>query len=532
MRPLRYGWDGPPNEPFDLNPDAPDAPGLLAWWPALASRGSATTWRDLAGSNHLALNGGVEFTASGEMGWALGCDGSNDYAESAASDLFEAHSKGTVTAWVRFTAFATYNDVWSSWIPGTPDGLFLVVNASGQPYIQRYRAATGLNEAFRSTTSLSLNTWYHLAVTSNGSTWAMFVNGRPQTLVSDSGSNNGRWFSDLTVSGHKFRVGRTDTTYVTGQVAEVRIYDRAAPQSELAWQCDPMARWNLARALRQRPLWVYHAPPVSILLRGTAGGAGGTTATLQTSRRITGSAAGLAVTSATPQVSRRLVVTGGGASTGAGTLSVQRPLTGTAAGVGTSAGSCQLSRLCTGTSAGVGAVSGTPTFTRALSGRSSGSGATTAVPTISRSLSGSAAGVGATTAAVEIQRLLAGFSAGGSGTSGVFYKPPILLSALCAGVGGADGRVTVSRPLQAAGTGEGVVTGTLLLRRLLTGTAAGVGTTRGTLFSIAPRGPICYGGAVQIATSYGGTCTLRITYRGSVTIRTRYGGSVEICGDE
>jgi len=68
-----------------------------------------------------------------------------------------------------------------------------------------------------STTSVSSNTWYHLAVVRSGNTFSLYVNG-----VSESTATSSVVIADDT-SNLLIGVGDTGTTYLNGYIDDLRI---------------------------------------------------------------------------------------------------------------------------------------------------------------------------------------------------------------------------------------------------------------------------------------------------------------------
>lgn len=105
-RTQRGGWpySQPPNVPFVLNKGSPQAKGLVAWWPTLASRG-ANVLRDLAGRGiNGTFPGGANnpsWVTNSGMGSALLFDRSNDqYVNLDGSASLSITGELTHVAWI------------------------------------------------------------------------------------------------------------------------------------------------------------------------------------------------------------------------------------------------------------------------------------------------------------------------------------------------------------------------------------------------------------------------------------------------
>lgn len=69
------------------------------------------------------------------------------------------------------------------------------------------------------TTALTAGAWHHIVVESNGTGWAMWVNGVSQTMTRWDGfatANNGNWYGDVSGSNHGLSVGARFMSNVYG----------------------------------------------------------------------------------------------------------------------------------------------------------------------------------------------------------------------------------------------------------------------------------------------------------------------------
>jgi hypothetical protein len=66
---------------------------------------------------------------------------------------------------------------------------------------------------------VTLGAWHHIVVQSNGTAWAMWVNGVSQTMTRWDGfatANNGNWYGDVSGSDHSLSVGARFMSNVYG----------------------------------------------------------------------------------------------------------------------------------------------------------------------------------------------------------------------------------------------------------------------------------------------------------------------------
>lgn len=115
---------------------------------------------------------------------ALYLPGTNDYVKlSNSTDFNFGTNNFTIECWVRFTNLST----------GDPHNLFAYATAGGS--VQFYITDAGAIGVWAETSaislgsgSISLNTWYHVAIVRNGNTWIGYLDGTITGSVSDSRS--------------------------------------------------------------------------------------------------------------------------------------------------------------------------------------------------------------------------------------------------------------------------------------------------------------------------------------------------------
>ena len=172
----------------------------------------------------------VTFTANGnaqisttqsKFGGASGYfDGTGDSISTTTMTPFQFGTGDfTVECWVYITSIGTYNAIIDTRSSGSFDNLtFGVWNAynAGTLRLDHVSSYSGARLT-GSSTSVSLNTWTHIAWTRSGSTIACFVDGvKDATTVTNSGS--------LDSSGSTAYIGQViDPNYLTGYIDDLRI---------------------------------------------------------------------------------------------------------------------------------------------------------------------------------------------------------------------------------------------------------------------------------------------------------------------
>lgn len=186
--------------------------------------GSGSTLGDSAGENDGTIEGAT-WASSGKHGAALDFDGSDDSVvvpDAAALDLTDSL---TIEAWVK---------------PGEAEGgggvLVKGENSSGNSgymiHSKFFGKPAGIvadSGSFRSASgaeALQLETWTHLAFTSDGTDLRFYVDG--ELAETESAIDAAATEADLVI-GHNPVLGG----YFTGLIDEVRLYDQALSQSEV-----------------------------------------------------------------------------------------------------------------------------------------------------------------------------------------------------------------------------------------------------------------------------------------------------------
>jgi hypothetical protein len=187
--------------------------------------GTGTVLNDRSGSGNPGTISGAVWTASGHTGSALNFDGVNDWVTVVDAPELALANGMTLEAWVYPTAHADWR---TAFLKETPTGLsysLYTSNDASRP--AGYMNGGAGDEAAIGPTSLPLNTWSHVAVTYDGSTMRLFVNGSQVSSQPASGSPV-RSSSPLRLGGNavwgEFFAGRLD---------DVRVYDRALGVPEI-----------------------------------------------------------------------------------------------------------------------------------------------------------------------------------------------------------------------------------------------------------------------------------------------------------
>ena len=186
--------------------------------------GSGTTVSDASGNGNTGTISGATWSTAGKYGNALSFNGSGAVASVPNSTSLGLSSAMTVEAWVYPTSVSGWEPVIYKY-----NDLFYLLGASSVAT----GPATGVGDTgtsgdiISSGSSLSANTWTHLAGTYNGATTKLYVNGVLVASSSHTGSIASSTYP-LTIGGNT-----VDGNYFTGLIDEVRVYNQALSAAQI-----------------------------------------------------------------------------------------------------------------------------------------------------------------------------------------------------------------------------------------------------------------------------------------------------------
>lgn len=257
------GWNRatpPLDVPFELNTDSPQATGLVAWWPTLASRGSAVLEDRAAHGYRMSLvSGTVSWVADPLLGCPFQFDGATWLAP--LNNMPVPSLPVTLVFWHKPVS-TTETGLFDS-APGVA-GTFRNAELSGG-------MASWQGSANRAAMSMTAGAWNHHVITfwHNGDRMiTIYKNGvfLSTTTASVGGSTVFGWT--------RFRIGGQGDSLEAyhGSVADGRVI-QGQPSPSVIWQMyDPATRWDLYRPLRRFwPAFVAGAVSISPDLAGLGG---------------------------------------------------------------------------------------------------------------------------------------------------------------------------------------------------------------------------------------------------------------------
>jgi hypothetical protein len=188
------------------------------------NEGTGATVSDASGNGNTGTVSGATWSTAGRFGGALSFNGSNNWVTVADAASLDLSTGMTLEAWVNPTSPTGWRTVILKEQPG---GLVYSLYASNGANRPSGHVFTSAEMDTQGTAVLQANTWTHLAVTYDGTTLRLFVNGVEASNKAVSGSIVG--------SSGVLRIGGNAVwgEYFSGLIDEVRIYNRALSTVEI-----------------------------------------------------------------------------------------------------------------------------------------------------------------------------------------------------------------------------------------------------------------------------------------------------------
>ena len=212
-----------------VNNTIPPVPtGLMAAYNF--NEGSGATVIDRSGRAH---NGAVfqaVWSTAGHTAGALSFDGVNDWVTVADHADLDLTSAMTLEAWVRPTTTTGWR---TAMIKEGCGGLCYALYGSGSPARPSGYATMGITErGVTGPSTLAANTWAHVAVTYDGTTMRLYVNGTQFATQAQTGN--------ITTSTGALRLGGNAVwgEFFSGLIDDARIYNRALTAAQIVTDRD------------------------------------------------------------------------------------------------------------------------------------------------------------------------------------------------------------------------------------------------------------------------------------------------------
>ena len=213
-------------------------PGLVSYWQLDESSGVQAL--DLMETNDGVLFGHPVWT-TGQINGALEFDGIDDYITIPDDDSLTPGNTITLSFWTYYKGDGAgiYKYAGCPNYSGSPDNsraYYLQVNAGTDKATLRIFSTASNYDDLESNTSLSIDTWHHVAATFSYGQAAIYIDGQldnSTTMTVSSIMNDAQVFS---IGGFwSYCHGRQLISRTTGKIDDVAIFDRALSPDEI-WQ--------------------------------------------------------------------------------------------------------------------------------------------------------------------------------------------------------------------------------------------------------------------------------------------------------
>ncbi|MFX0183436.1 MAG: lectin-like protein [Candidatus Hodarchaeota archaeon] len=190
------------------------------------NEGSGTTVYDLSGNDNDGTVYGATWSTSGKFRDTLEFDGVDDYVEAPSPSMTSGQL--SVSVWVYYNYTPDPSAGYSDGIICQDDftsRIFQLSTIEGKFAWHRW---TGIEDDVLSTNEIEAHRWYHVAVTFDGTTHRLYVDG----ILNDQ--QTGDIVFNETVQINIGRIGHGDGwAYFNGKIDEVRIYNRSLSTTEV-----------------------------------------------------------------------------------------------------------------------------------------------------------------------------------------------------------------------------------------------------------------------------------------------------------
>ncbi|MGZ4414023.1 MAG: LamG-like jellyroll fold domain-containing protein, partial [Gaiellaceae bacterium] len=209
---------GPYSNTASVSTPVPSGPAPVAAY--AFDEGSGTTVSDLSGNGNNGTLANTSWATTGKYGGALSFNGTSSRVTIPDSASLHLSGAMTLEAWVKPT---TVSSAWRDVIEKGNDDYYLMGTSdhSGVP------GGGGTIGVTYGTTTLTSNTWTHLAVTYDKTTISLYVNGTQVSTLADT-ANLATSTDALTIGSDPF-YGQ----YFSGLIDDLRIYNSALTQAQI-----------------------------------------------------------------------------------------------------------------------------------------------------------------------------------------------------------------------------------------------------------------------------------------------------------
>ncbi|MEU6428664.1 LamG-like jellyroll fold domain-containing protein [Microbispora sp. NPDC046973] len=189
-------------------------------------QGAGTVVADSSGKNNTGTATDTTWTTQGKYGKALSFNGTSSWVTINNAPSLRLSTGMTLSAWVKPSTVTNYRSVIMKELSSLDGASYSLYASNGQGPVGYL--TTNYDWEFGPPTPLPTNTWSHIAVTYDGTTARLFVNG---TQAATAAITGGSLYDD----GGPLHIGGNNVwgEYFQGLIDEVRIYNRAQTAAQI-----------------------------------------------------------------------------------------------------------------------------------------------------------------------------------------------------------------------------------------------------------------------------------------------------------
>lgn len=203
------------------------APSPVAYWDL--NEGSGTTANDKSGNAKTGTLTNGPLWSQGKFGQSLKFDGSNDHVTVGDQLDFNGNTPFALSSWVNLTAApaaSQFGQILSKYDAGSAGEWWFAIDENRNVSFLRECGSFGTV----STSTINLNTWYHVAGTYDGTNLRIYINGVLDKTTADSCSITNQTVDMMIGAGDD---GSTVDNVINGAVDDIRIYDYARSAKQI-----------------------------------------------------------------------------------------------------------------------------------------------------------------------------------------------------------------------------------------------------------------------------------------------------------
>lgn len=167
---------------------------------------------DSSQSGRTLTNSGTSDVA-GKIDRGRSFDGASSVYAADSDDFSSGAGDFTVQTWLNFINTTSSRGIYGQYVDGSNYSAGFTTSSKGQ-WGQYVSGDEGPSPNLQSTSTFSNTTWYLWAVSRNGSSWEMSINGSSEDTATNSDT--------LTNLAAQFHIGKATTTYMYGDMEEFR----------------------------------------------------------------------------------------------------------------------------------------------------------------------------------------------------------------------------------------------------------------------------------------------------------------------